>query len=171
MTEGRAAWNAVTSFQEPEARNVNRDEQFPRDQRCERADEFLEVAGRLWDRWEDDALVLDTEQSLLAERWSDVIFCSHASLESARDFYTEIRDRVAAHGHPRHPHRGARVPSTGFRRPDSIRFHGSAHRYSRRRAVDGGRIGCEVRSLLPDLLHRQAGERHRVDRHRPTRAP
>ena len=33
-----------------------------------------------------------------AARWSDVIFCSHASLESARAFYTEIRERAAAHG-------------------------------------------------------------------------
>jgi FMN-dependent oxidoreductase (nitrilotriacetate monooxygenase family) len=142
LTDGRAAWNVVTSFQESEARNFNRDEQFPREQRYERADEFLEVAGKLWDSWEDDALVLDTEAPLFADpervhaighkgkwftvqgplnvprppqgypvviqasakgkdfaaRWSDVIFCSHASLESAQDFYKEIKERAAAHG-------------------------------------------------------------------------
>lgn len=145
LTAGRAAWNVVTSFQESEARNFNRDEQFPpRDKRYERADEFLEVAAKLWDSWEDDALVLDTEAPLFADpakvhaidhkgewftvqgplnvprppqgypvviqagasskgkdfaaRWSDVIFCSHASLESAQDFYREIKERVAAHG-------------------------------------------------------------------------
>lgn len=144
LTAGRAAWNVVTSFQESEARNFNRDEQFPREKRYERADEFLEVAGKLWDSWEDDALVLDAETPLFAEpskvhaidhkgewftvqgplnvprppqgypvviqagastkgkdfaaRWSDVIFCSHASLESAQDFYREIKERAAAHG-------------------------------------------------------------------------
>ncbi|RKN07397.1 LLM class flavin-dependent oxidoreductase [Streptomyces radicis] len=33
-----------------------------------------------------------------ASRWADVIFCSHASLESARDFYADIKGRAAAHG-------------------------------------------------------------------------
>lgn len=144
LTGGRAAWNVVTSFQESEARNFNRDEQFPREKRYERADEFLEVAAKLWDSWDDDALVLDADEPLFAEpakvraidhkgdwftvqgplnvprppqgypvviqagasakgkdfaaRWSDVIFCSHASLESAQDFYREIKERAAAHG-------------------------------------------------------------------------
>lgn len=68
LTGGRAAWNVVTSFQESEARNFNRDEQFPpREKRYERADEFLEVAAKLWDSWEDDALILDTEAPLFAD--------------------------------------------------------------------------------------------------------
>lgn len=144
LTAGRAAWNIVTSFQEAEARNFSRDSQFPRELRYERADEFLEVAGKLWDSWDEDALVLDAATPLFADpaqvhavdhdgefftvrgplnvprppqgypvliqagasakgkdfaaRWSDVIFCSHASLESAQAFYTEIKERAAAHG-------------------------------------------------------------------------
>ncbi|EFE72255.1 xenobiotic compound monooxygenase [Streptomyces viridosporus ATCC 14672] len=33
-----------------------------------------------------------------AARWSDVIFCSHASLDSAKDFYQDIKARAVRHG-------------------------------------------------------------------------
>ncbi|WP_197686288.1 LLM class flavin-dependent oxidoreductase [Actinoplanes derwentensis] len=33
-----------------------------------------------------------------AGRWADVVFCSHASLESAVAFYTDVKARAAAHG-------------------------------------------------------------------------
>ncbi|HWS36224.1 MAG TPA: LLM class flavin-dependent oxidoreductase [Actinoplanes sp.] len=33
-----------------------------------------------------------------AARWADVIFCSHASLESAVAFYSDVKARAAAHG-------------------------------------------------------------------------
>lgn len=33
-----------------------------------------------------------------AARWADVIFCSHASLESAITFYADVKARAAAHG-------------------------------------------------------------------------
>ncbi|MCX4090859.1 LLM class flavin-dependent oxidoreductase [Nocardia sp. alder85J] len=38
-----------------------------------------------------------------AARWADVVFCSHESLDSAVDFYRDIKARVAARGRdPRH---------------------------------------------------------------------
>lgn len=64
---GRAAWNVVTSFQDAEARNFSRDEQIPRERRYDRADEFLEVVFKLWDSWDDDALVLDRQTPLFAD--------------------------------------------------------------------------------------------------------
>ena len=67
LSGGRAAWNIVTSFQEAEARNFSRDEQIPRHRRYDRADEFLEVVTRLWDSWEDEALVLDRAAPLFAD--------------------------------------------------------------------------------------------------------
>jgi len=48
LSGGRAAWNIVTSFQEAEARNFGRSTQFAREERYDRADEFLEVATALW---------------------------------------------------------------------------------------------------------------------------
>jgi FMN-dependent oxidoreductase (nitrilotriacetate monooxygenase family) len=67
LSNGRAAWNIVTSFQEAEARNFGRTEQLSRDQRYDRADEFMEVACALWDSWRDGALIRDRETPLFAD--------------------------------------------------------------------------------------------------------
>ena len=62
ISGGRAGWNIVTSASEAEARNFGRDARPEHADRYERAAEFLDVATKLWDSWEDDALVLDTAQ-------------------------------------------------------------------------------------------------------------
>jgi len=67
LSGGRAAWNIVTSFQDSEARNFGLTEQLAREERYERADEFLEVVTRLWDSWEDGALVRDRQTPLFAD--------------------------------------------------------------------------------------------------------
>ncbi|TYL85778.1 LLM class flavin-dependent oxidoreductase [Bradyrhizobium cytisi] len=67
LSGGRAAWNIVTSFQEAEARNFGLTEQLSRDGRYERADEFLEVVTKLWNSWEDGALVRDRQTPLFAD--------------------------------------------------------------------------------------------------------
>ena len=59
LTEGRAAWNVVTSFQDAEAQNFGEAALPAREARYARAEEFLTAATRLWDSWADDALVLD----------------------------------------------------------------------------------------------------------------
>lgn len=59
LTEGRAAWNVVTSFQDAEARNFGEEHLAPRDERYCKAEEFLQVTAKLWDSWADDALVID----------------------------------------------------------------------------------------------------------------
>ena len=61
LSGGRAAWNIVTSFQQAEAANFGLEDQLSRDERYDRADEFLDVACKLWDSWRDGALVLDAE--------------------------------------------------------------------------------------------------------------
>jgi len=67
LSAGRAAWNIVTSFQQAEARNFGLEEQLTREARYDRADEFVEVACKLWDSWGDDALRLDPETPLFAD--------------------------------------------------------------------------------------------------------
>jgi FMN-dependent oxidoreductase (nitrilotriacetate monooxygenase family) len=67
LSNGRAAWNIVTSFQQAEARNFGSDDQLSHDQRYDRADEFMEVACALWDSWQDDALVRDRNTPLFAD--------------------------------------------------------------------------------------------------------
>ncbi|MET0239277.1 MAG: LLM class flavin-dependent oxidoreductase [Sphingobium sp.] len=59
LSKGRAAWNLVTSGTEFEARNFGLDNQIGHDERYERAAEYVEVVRKLWDSWDDDALLLD----------------------------------------------------------------------------------------------------------------
>jgi FMN-dependent oxidoreductase (nitrilotriacetate monooxygenase family) len=62
ISGGRAGWNLVTSSNEHEAKNFNRDKHFDHAERYERAIEFAEVVGGLWDSWEDDAFLRDKDQ-------------------------------------------------------------------------------------------------------------
>jgi FMN-dependent oxidoreductase (nitrilotriacetate monooxygenase family) len=58
ISGGRAAWNAVTSTNP--AAGPNFDKPLPHHaERYERAEEFIEVVLKLWDAWDDDALVAD----------------------------------------------------------------------------------------------------------------
>src|SRR5260370_7405564 len=59
MTEGRAAWNVVTSLNDGEALNMGRSGVMEHDLRYDRADEFMEVVLGHWDRWHDDPLIVD----------------------------------------------------------------------------------------------------------------
>ena len=66
MTEGRAAWNVVTSLNDGEAQNMGRDEAIAHDERYDRADEFMDIVLGHWDSWEDDAIVQDKAAGLFA---------------------------------------------------------------------------------------------------------
>ena len=59
LSRGRAGWNIVTSAGDRAARNFGRDRNQDHAARYQRAAEYLEVVGSLWDSWEDDALLLD----------------------------------------------------------------------------------------------------------------
>lgn len=67
LSNGRAAWNVVTSMNDGEAQNFGVDEHMEHDERYDRAEEFLELTGKLWDSWETDALVLDRERGIYAD--------------------------------------------------------------------------------------------------------
>ncbi|HJT92146.1 MAG TPA: NtaA/DmoA family FMN-dependent monooxygenase [Mycobacterium sp.] len=61
LTGGRIGWNIVTSLLDSAARNIiGRDRQIPHDERYAIAQEFVEVAYKLWEgSWESDAVVRD----------------------------------------------------------------------------------------------------------------
>ncbi|EHY56613.1 hypothetical protein HRR83_002302 [Exophiala dermatitidis] len=60
LTNGRIGWNIVTSFLDSAARAYGLDQQVPHSERYERADEFLELAYKLWEgTWRDEAVVKD----------------------------------------------------------------------------------------------------------------
>lgn len=59
LSQGRAAWNVVTSAMNEEAMNFGRDGNIEHAFRYERAAEFVQIAKALWDSIEDDALLFD----------------------------------------------------------------------------------------------------------------
>lgn len=60
LTDGRIGWNVVTSYLDSAARNLGHDRQLAHDDRYAIAEEFLDVAYRLWEAsWEDDAVRRD----------------------------------------------------------------------------------------------------------------
>jgi FMN-dependent oxidoreductase (nitrilotriacetate monooxygenase family) len=61
LSAGRAGWNLVTSGQENEARNFNREKHYEHGERYDRAREFARVVLGLWDTWDDDAFVRNKE--------------------------------------------------------------------------------------------------------------
>src|SRR5918999_1142717 len=67
LTGGRAPWNVVTSVNDSEAQNFGGEHPLRHDERYDRGDEFLPATTRLWDTWEDDALVLDREGAIFAD--------------------------------------------------------------------------------------------------------
>ncbi|WP_134670585.1 LLM class flavin-dependent oxidoreductase [Halorussus marinus] len=62
VTDGRVAFNIVTSYLESAAANLGVDDRMDHDERYDRADEFMDVCYALWeDSWDDDAVVRDRE--------------------------------------------------------------------------------------------------------------
>lgn len=67
LSNGRAAWNVVTSMNDGEALNFGLESHLSHDQRYDRADEFMELIFKLWGSWEEGALQLDQARGLYAD--------------------------------------------------------------------------------------------------------
>jgi FMN-dependent oxidoreductase (nitrilotriacetate monooxygenase family) len=67
MTNGRAAWNVVTSLNDSEAMNMGANESVAHDLRYDRSDEFMEIVLGHWNSWDADALVLDRQSGRFAD--------------------------------------------------------------------------------------------------------
>ncbi|NBC35358.1 NtaA/DmoA family FMN-dependent monooxygenase [Novosphingobium sp. FSY-8] len=59
VTGGRIGWNIVASTMENEAHNFGLASHYDHTERYARAGEFVDVAKRLWDSWEDGAMLAD----------------------------------------------------------------------------------------------------------------
>jgi FMN-dependent oxidoreductase (nitrilotriacetate monooxygenase family) len=65
LTNGRIAWNIVTSYLESGSINLGLEEHFTHETRYDIADEFLEVCYKLWEgSWEEGAVVKDKEKGI-----------------------------------------------------------------------------------------------------------
>ena len=68
LTHGRVGWNIVTGYLESAARAMGLSEQIAHDERYDRADEFLEVAYKLWEEsWDRDAVKADKRARVYAD--------------------------------------------------------------------------------------------------------
>ncbi len=68
LTDGRVAFNVVTSYLESAAVNLGLDERMDKQTRYDRADEFLDVCYALWEAsWDEDAVVRDRERGVFTE--------------------------------------------------------------------------------------------------------
>jgi len=67
LSNGRAGWNIVTTGAPNAAQNFGLEEHPVHAARYARADEFLEVVTKLWDSWEDEALVADAQTGVFAD--------------------------------------------------------------------------------------------------------
>lgn len=68
VTDGRVAWNIVTSYLDNAARNFGLDRLPLHDDRYAWADEYLEVTYKLWEAsWQDDARLADPVSGIYAD--------------------------------------------------------------------------------------------------------
>ena len=67
FTQGRIAWNVVTSLNDSEAQNFGLPAHLQHDDRYDVADEFMQAACQLWDSWEDGAVLLDKQSGRFAD--------------------------------------------------------------------------------------------------------
>lgn len=67
LTGGRAGWNVVTSSEKNAAANFGMDKLLPPIERYDIAEEFVELTNKLWDSWDEDALVADAESGVYVD--------------------------------------------------------------------------------------------------------
>jgi FMN-dependent oxidoreductase (nitrilotriacetate monooxygenase family) len=67
LSKGRAGWNIVTTGAPNAAQNFGLAEHPVHAERYDRAQEFVEVVTKLWDSWEDGALIADPSSGIYAD--------------------------------------------------------------------------------------------------------
>ena len=67
VSNGRAGWNIVTTAGADAARNFGLDDTPDHKLRYDRAAEFVDVSTKLWDSWEDDAVLADKDAAVHAD--------------------------------------------------------------------------------------------------------
>ena len=67
LSAGRAGWNLVAAFHQAAFQNLGQTHVLDHAERYERADEYLDLCYRLWDSWEEDAVVMDSAGDTFAD--------------------------------------------------------------------------------------------------------
>ena len=147
LSDGRAAWNVVTSWDAFTGENFRRGGYLPQDERYLRARNFLEATWELFDSWRGDEIVADKDAGVflrdphagtfarqdehfdIAGRFNvprspqgrpvifqagdseqgrefaassaDAIFSRYGTLAEGREFYADVKGRLARYGRTR----------------------------------------------------------------------
>jgi len=67
LSGGRAGWNIVTTFSPNAARNFGLGGFMAHEDRYKRAEDFVQVVKKLWNSWDEDAIVYDTANGVYAD--------------------------------------------------------------------------------------------------------
>jgi long-chain alkane monooxygenase len=67
FTDGRLGWNIVTATNDRAAQNYGLPKQYEHDLRYDMADEYIDVVSKLWDSWDEDAVVMDEATHTFAD--------------------------------------------------------------------------------------------------------
>lgn len=141
LSEGRAAWNVVTTSDAFTGENFRRGGYLDRADRYTRAAEFVQVARALWDAGEGPfhhegrhfavegrfnvpqarPVIIQAGDSdegrEFAAATADVIFSRHGTLEDGRAFYADVKGRLPRYG--REPYELKIMPAATFALGDS----------------------------------------------------
>ncbi|MFB7249859.1 LLM class flavin-dependent oxidoreductase [Microbacterium sp. NPDC056234] len=157
ISNGRAGWNIVTTAGDAAARNFGLDDQPLHRDRYARASEFLEVATKLWDSWEDDAIIADKDAGVHAR--ADRV---HAIGHRGEHFRVEgpLNSPRSPQGHPLLVQAGssengkafaARWAEAIFTATPTIEEAQEFYADIKRRAIENGRDAEQV-NVLPGLV-------------------
>jgi FMN-dependent oxidoreductase (nitrilotriacetate monooxygenase family) len=97
LSDGRAAWNVVTSWDEFTGENFRRGGFLPQSERYGRAKEFLQTTRELWDSWDDDAILADRSTGRFLNQARPGVFEHHGSQFDIVGRFTVPR---SPQGHP-----------------------------------------------------------------------
>jgi len=67
LSEGRVAWNVVSSYSKSEWEAYGYEDMMPREERYDRMEEYVELCYKLWDSWDPDAVVADRSSGVYAD--------------------------------------------------------------------------------------------------------
>ena len=67
LSNGRVAWNVVSSYSKSEWEAYGHVDMTPRSERYDKMEEYMEVCYQLWDSWEPDAIIADKESGIYAD--------------------------------------------------------------------------------------------------------
>ena len=81
FTAGRIGWNIVTATNDRAGQNYGLPGQPEHDLRYDMADEYIDLACKLWESWEPDAVVMDPETGVFADP------AKVHTIDFARQFY------------------------------------------------------------------------------------